>query len=142
MDIEAEGEGEDQICSFMWADNFWIVSHSEKQLEQMLKDLIEEAAEVDLEPKPATSTFASEEKEEMILGTSKGCYKLLFKGKRATLWKKECSWQIRPSGRTSKYTRARMFRGEYNVKDWWIMCVPFSLLEVKLGRGHSRQLKK
>ena len=38
----------------MWADNLWIISHSKKQLEQMLKDLIEEAAEVDLEPKPAS----------------------------------------------------------------------------------------
>ena len=39
------------------------------------KDLIEEAAKVDLQPKPAslwwTSTYASEEKEDMILGTSK-----------------------------------------------------------------------
>ena len=43
---------------------------------QMLKDLIEEAAEVDLEPKPAslswTSTYASEDMEDMILGTLKG----------------------------------------------------------------------
>ena len=73
MDVETEGGGEHQICSFMWADNFWIISHSKKQLEQMLKDLIEGAAEGDLEPKPAslwwTSTYASEEKEEMSLGT-------------------------------------------------------------------------
>ena len=34
-------------CSFMWADNFWMMSHSKKHLEQMLKDLIEEAARVD-----------------------------------------------------------------------------------------------
>ena len=48
----------------------------------MLKDLIEEAAEVELEPKPAslwwTSTNASEEKEEMILGTWTGCFKFPF----------------------------------------------------------------
>ena len=47
----------------MWADNFWIISHSKKHLEQMLKDLVEEAAKVDLEPKPVslwwTSTYAS-----------------------------------------------------------------------------------
>ena len=58
----------------MWADNFWIISHSKKQLVQMLKDIIEEAAEVDLEPKPAslwwTSTYASEEEEDMSLRTS------------------------------------------------------------------------
>ena len=39
-----EGEKAHQICSFMWADNFWIMSHSKKNLEQMLRDLIEEAS--------------------------------------------------------------------------------------------------
>ena len=47
-----------------------------EHLEQILKDLIEEAEKVDLEPKPAslwwTSTHACEVKENMILGTSKG----------------------------------------------------------------------
>ena len=50
-----------------------------EHLEQMLEDLIEEAGKVDLEPKPAslwwTSTYASDEMEDMILGTSKGCHK-------------------------------------------------------------------
>ena len=81
MDID-EGGAEHQICSFMWAGNFWIMSHSKKHLEQMLKDLIEEAAKVDLETRPAslwlTSTYVSEEKEDMTLGTSKGCYKFPF----------------------------------------------------------------
>ena len=74
MDIEMEGGGEYQICSFMWA-NFWIMSHSKKHLEQMPKDFIEEATKVDLEPKPVslrrTSTYASEEKKDVIWGTSK-----------------------------------------------------------------------
>ena len=65
----------------MWADNFWIMSHSKKHLEQMLKDLIE-AAKLDLEPKPAslcwTSTYASEEKEDMIFGTSKDLLQISF----------------------------------------------------------------
>ena len=52
MDIETEGGGEHQICSFMWTDNFWTMSHSKKHLEQMLKDPIEEAGKADLEPKP------------------------------------------------------------------------------------------
>ena len=63
----------------MWADNFWIMSNSKEHLEQMLKDFIEEAEKVDLEPKPAslwwTNTYASEEKGDMVLGTSTGCYK-------------------------------------------------------------------
>ena len=78
MDIETEGGGEHQIGSFMWADNFWIMSHSKKHLEQMPKHLIDEAAELDLEPKLAslwwTSTYTSEEKEDMIWCTSRGCY--------------------------------------------------------------------
>ena len=65
MDVE---EGVHQICSFM--------SRSKEHLEQMLKDLLEEAGKVDLEPKPAslwwTSTYASD-KSDMILGTSQGC---------------------------------------------------------------------
>ena len=34
-----------------------------------------------------------------------------------------------------------MFRGESNVHDWWIICTPFSPMEVKLGRAHSRHQK-
>ena len=29
-----EGKGEQKICSFMWADNFWIIFHSKEHLEQ------------------------------------------------------------------------------------------------------------
>ena len=76
--MNMEGERVHQLCSFMWADNFWIKPHSKEQLEQMLKDLIEEAGKVDLEPEPASlwwaSTYASEEKDDMTLVTAKGCY--------------------------------------------------------------------
>ena len=34
------GHKKHQISSFMWADNFWIMSHSKSHLEQMLRDLI------------------------------------------------------------------------------------------------------
>ena len=52
--VEGESGVAHQICSFMWADNFWIIYHSKKHLEQMLKDLIKEAAKADLEPKSAS----------------------------------------------------------------------------------------
>ena len=52
LDIEAERVH--QMCSLMWADNFWIMSNSTEILEQMLRDLIEEACRWDLEPKPAS----------------------------------------------------------------------------------------
>ena len=39
MGIEPEREVH-QICSFIWADNFWIMSRSKKHLEQMLKYLM------------------------------------------------------------------------------------------------------
>ena len=58
------------------------MSHSKEHLEQMLRDPFEEASRWDLEPKPAslwwTSTYASEEKIDMILGTSTGCCKFPF----------------------------------------------------------------
>ena len=125
MDAE---EGVHQICGFMWADNFGIMSHSKEHLEQMLKDLLEEAGKVDLEPKPAslwwTSTYASEDKSDMILGTSQGCWKISFEdefrilgcamnrqGKTCDAAENECSQQTRLSGRTLRYTRVRTFRG-------------------------------
>ena len=80
--VEGESGGVHQICSFMWADNFWIISHSEKHLEQMLKDFIEEAAKVDLEPKPAspwwTSTYASEERGGHDSGNFERLLQILF----------------------------------------------------------------
>ena len=52
-----------KYVAVMWADTFGIMSHTKEHLEQMLKDLIEEAGTVDLEPEPAslfwTSTYAS-----------------------------------------------------------------------------------
>ena len=38
--LDFEGDKAHQICSFMWADNFWILSHSKRNLEQMLRDLL------------------------------------------------------------------------------------------------------
>ena len=46
--VDLEGQRAHQICSFMWADNFWIMSHSKVYLEQTLRDLIEGAEMSDL----------------------------------------------------------------------------------------------
>ena len=74
--LDLESERVHQMCSFMCADNFWIMLHSKENLEQMLRDLIEEASRWDLEPKPAslwwTSTYDSEEESDMILGHING----------------------------------------------------------------------
>ena len=76
-------EGRHQICSFVWADNFWIVSHSKENLEQMQRDFFEEADKWDLVPKPAslwwTSTCYSEEKVDTDLGTSSDLINFLLK---------------------------------------------------------------
>ena len=65
-----------QMCSFMWADKFWVMSYSKSHLEQMLKDLIRETEKWDLTPKPAglwwTSTYGSEEKQELMIDTETG----------------------------------------------------------------------
>ena len=81
--LDFEVERTHQICSFMWAGNFWIMSHSKENLEPMSRDFIEEASRWDVEPKPAslwwTSTCDSEEKVDMVLGTT-GCYTFPFEG--------------------------------------------------------------
>ena len=46
--LDFEGERAHQICSFMLADNLWIMSHSKENLEQMSRDLIEEASRWDM----------------------------------------------------------------------------------------------
>ena len=46
----AEGTSD---LKFHVADNFWIMSRPKSDVEQMLKDLIQEAEEWDLAPKPA-----------------------------------------------------------------------------------------
>ena len=69
----------------MWADNFWIMSHSKENMVRMLRDLIELASRWDLVPKPAslwwTSTYDDEEKVDMILDTTAECHKFPFEEK-------------------------------------------------------------
>ena len=66
----------------MWADNFWVMSHSKSRLEQMLKDLIQEAKIWDLTPNPAslwwTSTYDSEQKKELMIDTETGSHRIPF----------------------------------------------------------------
>ena len=57
--LDLEGEKAHQIRSFTWTDNFWIMSHSKGNLEQMLQNLIEEAEKWDLVPKHASLWWAS-----------------------------------------------------------------------------------
>ena len=66
-----EFERAHQICSFMWADNFWVVAHPIENLEQMLRDLIEEAEKWDLVPKPTSLWWTSSyEVKFKILGSA------------------------------------------------------------------------
>ena len=46
--LDFKGETSHQICSFVWTDNFWIMSHFQRNLERMLRDLIEHAQKWDL----------------------------------------------------------------------------------------------
>ena len=54
------------MCSVMWADNFWIVTHSKGNLHPNLWRI---------------STHDGEEKVDMIMGTTVGCHKFLFEEK-------------------------------------------------------------
>ena len=64
--LDFAGEKGHQMFSFMLADNFWIVSHSDSNMERMPRDRQEEAGKLDLVPKLAslwwTSTHESEER--------------------------------------------------------------------------------
>ena len=83
--LDFKGERAQKLCSSMWADNFWLMSHSKRNLEQMLRDLIEEAEKCDLAPKPAslwwTSTYEEEERSEVLVATNGLMYKSPFEEK-------------------------------------------------------------
>ena len=56
---DLEGQRVHPICSFMWADNFWIMSHSKGHLEQMPRELVGEAGKWNLAAKPASLWWTS-----------------------------------------------------------------------------------
>ena len=69
-----------QMCSYMRADNCWILSQSKEHLKQMVKELVNEVGGWDTEPKPTskwwTSTNAEEERENLVVDTATGQHKL------------------------------------------------------------------
>ena len=143
----------------MWADDFWIMSHTQKMLEQMLR-LIEEASRWDLAPKPAslwwTSTYDSEEKSDINLGTSSGCYTFPFEDKF-----KKSGCAMNRQGKTHDAIEERMqsankafwkyiLRIKSKDAPWKVKCrrlvhhVYMQSLrsEVKTGHGPHRQGKR
>ena len=76
--LDLQGEKAHQICSFMWADNFWILSRSKRNLENMTRDLIEEAEKWDLAPEPASLWWTS---NEVLIATNGLMYKFLCEEK-------------------------------------------------------------
>ena len=67
----------------MWVDNFWVLSHSKRNLEQMLRDLIEELETWDLAPDPAMvdKQYEEEERSEVLVVTNGLMYRFLFEEK-------------------------------------------------------------
>ena len=57
------------------------------------------------------------------------------------LQKNECSQQMRPSGRTMMCKSMDVPWKVKKVNVWWTLCTPCLHLEVKIGRGRSRQWK-
>ena len=80
--LDFKGEKAHQICRFTWAHNFWIVSHSKRNVEQMLRELIEEAEKWRLAPKPEslwwTSTNESDKRSEVLIATNGLMYNFSF----------------------------------------------------------------
>ena len=105
--LDLEGEAAHQMCSFLSAHNLWIVSHSKENLEQMLRDPIEEANRWDLKPKPAslwwTSTYDSDEQSDMKSGTTSGCCTFSFEDTFKIL-----GWAMNRQGKTYDAGEERM----------------------------------
>ena len=87
---------------------------------------------VDLEPKPASlwsiDTCRSEEKEEMTLGTLKGCHKFLINGKFSTCGASSRD-NVRFCGRTNALSKQRV---EIKMSTFEGSCV-------KLSRGNRHK---
>ena len=111
---DREGQKKHQMCSFMWADNFWIVSHSTCHLEQMLKDL-QEAERLDVAPKLAslwqTNAYDSEEKIDLSINTKTGRHKFSFEENFKILG---CT--MNRQGKTHECLEERM---QCANKAWW-----------------------
>ena len=76
--LDFEGEKAHLICSFMR-----VLSHFKRNLEQMLRDLMEEAEKWDLLAKSAglrwTSTYEPEERCDLSIDTKTGRHRFPFK---------------------------------------------------------------
>ena len=86
--------GSPKICSAVWADMSWVMSHSKVHLEAMMK-LIGKSRKMGLGTKPASlwlsSTHAGEVEDEMAMKTNtKGQRRLPFTKEACKLWD-ECS---------------------------------------------------
>ena len=116
--VNCDGGHAHQICSFMWADNYGIMSHSKTHLEQIKKDLLEEA-EWTCNRHPQ----ASEMTEDITIHTRTGRHVIRFEtgdnildysfnqGRRKTAWMSECKMQTRPGGAVRRFAEAKTCRG-------------------------------
>ena len=156
--MDFEGEKVRPICSFVWAHNFWITSHSKRNLEQMPRGLIEEAGKWDLVPMPAslwwTSTYQPEERSDLSIDTKSGSHRFPSVEKFKILGcamnrqeqthdaiEKQCNLQTRSIGKTFLKYRT-------NDIPWKIKCrrlvnhvLLYSPSGVRLGHGPSRPSK-
>ena len=81
--LDLEGKKKSSNLQFhVCRHNCCAVSHSKTHLERMMKDLVQEAGRWDVEPKPAslwwTSTYDSEEKNDLSIDTETGRERILF----------------------------------------------------------------
>ena len=102
-----------QICSFMWTDNYWIMSHSKTHLEQMTKDLMEEAERWDLEPETCRSVvdkhLCLRDMEDFTISTRTGQHRIAFEKEF------QASWRHLPSSRTDAKIA---WKKESNMQTW------------------------
>ena len=106
----------------MWADDFWVTPHRKENVEQTLRDLDEEASRRDLEPKPAslwwTSTYDSEEKSDVNLGSTSGCYTYPFEENFQDfgLCNESPKDNVRCCGRTNAVDTQSLLEGDTDIQ--------------------------
>ena len=125
--LDFKDEKDHQICSVMWADNVWLMSHSKKSLDEMVQDIIEEAGRWDLLPKAAslwwTSTYEGEEKIHMNVITKVRIFWFPFEEKfqdPGVMNRQGKTVDTRRFGKISRFSRTTS-RERSSADDWWVM---------------------
>ena len=64
LSFGGQHDNEYTLRGMMWADNYWMFSHNQENLNCMMNDIIEELLDLDVEPKTESMWWTSTHKDE------------------------------------------------------------------------------